>query len=83
MTYIIYYSSDVRGLRVAASSNGILGPFEERAESLISGDYWAANVVMDEASTGEVLIFSNKLSPLGVYAANLNWQSNWPVVLDF
>jgi len=81
--YIIF-SQLQENLRIASSTNGVLGPYTIHPDILVPGDYFSANLVKDYMDPdNDVLVFAKIQHPYGVYAGNLLWAPNGQIFVDF
>jgi len=72
--YLIFKDSS-RQLKVARSSNGVLGPYQTNNQPLISGGRFREPSVIIENGNYN-LIFGSSLGK--VYLVGLKWESEWP-----
>jgi len=72
--YLLY--SNLPGLRIARSSNGILGPYEVHDKVLVTGMASDPTVVQGTTKDSERLYFSK--GTVGTFSAHLIWvMKNW------
>jgi len=90
LDYLFFtYQSSRRssGLDVARSKNGPFGPYEIRngSDPFIANNFYVDPSIVQDTNGDDVLVFGilGYFRPDSVQAASLDWESDWPVVLDY